>query len=219
MANISSTFGEVTITSPSKKSIEALLKLQEIAEKHSCFETRLEPSEVKKSGEEYVFYSTFYADGRWNFSSNVNWFFDCINLESEDEEVASLSKEIDSAISVKFDFTDSEQGCDFICTGVATLERSIDGKVSIDYNVTDEVSYTVDNLLAYDVYGFGDLVSISYLLKGDNFDRYFAKNEKILPLKEAILAILEEEEYKEEVFYDFDEIIDNVPALAELLEQ
>ena len=219
MANVSSTFGEVTITSPSKKSIEALLKLQEIAERRSAYETKIEVAEIKKSGEEYVFYSTFWADGRWNFSSNVNWFFDCVNSESDNEEVASLSKEIDSAISVEFNFTDSEQGCDFICTGVATLERSIDGKVSIDYNVTDEVSYTVDNLLAYDIYEFGELVSISYLLKGDNFDRYFANNEKILPLKDAILAILEEEEYKEEVFYDFDEIIDDVPALAELLEQ
>lgn len=216
MANISSTFGEVTITSPSKKSIKALLKLQEIAERRSAYETEIKEGEIKKSGEEYVFYSTFLASGRWNFSSNVNWFFDCINLESNDEEVASLSKKIDSAISVEFDFTDSEQGCDFISVGVATLERSRGGKVSIDYNITDEVSYTVDNLIAYDIYDFGEVVSISYLLKGDNFDRYFAKNEKILPLKDAILAILEEEEYKEEVFYDFDEIID-VPALAELM--
>ena len=217
MANISSTFGEVTITSPSKKSIKALLKLQEIAERRSAYETEINEAEINKSEEEYVFYSTFWASGRWNFSSNVNWFFDCVNLESDDEEVVSLSKEIDSAISVKFDFKDSEQGCDFISVGVATLERAIDGKVSIDYNVTDEVSYTVDNLIAYDIYDFGEVVSISYLLKGDNFDRYFAKNEKILPLKEAILAILKEDEYKEKVFYDFDEIVDDVPALAELV--
>lgn len=74
MANISSTFGEVTITSPSKKSIKALLKLQEIAERRSAYETEINEAEINKSEEEYVFYSTFWASGRWNFSSNVNWF-------------------------------------------------------------------------------------------------------------------------------------------------
>ena len=212
MANRSDVFGTFSITGSSKKSIETLLKLKDIFEKDADYSTNLD---LDGYSSENTATGSFTAAGRWSFKSNVEWFFDCIDIHSEDDEVATLSKEIfDETFEIKFDFIDSESGSNFVHSGLASTTYNA-GDKETTYDICNSGDYTVENLIDYGVYEFGEVVSVQWLI--DNYDEYFKNKELYIKYKEKILEILNSCDFKESVYDEFEDLVVEYPTLEEFL--
>ena len=212
MANRSDVFGTFSITGSSKKSIETLLKLKDIFEKDADYSTNLD---LDGYSSENIATGSFTAAGRWSFKSNVEWFFDCIDIHSEDDEVATLSKEIfDETFEIKFDFIDSESGSNFVHSGLASATYNA-GDKETTYDICNSGDYTVENLIDYGVYEFGEVVSVQWLI--DNYDEYFKNKELYIKYKEKILEILNSCDFKESVYDGFEDLVVEYPTLEEFL--
>lgn len=212
MANRSDVFGTFSITGSSKKSIETLLKLKDIFEKDADYSTNLD---LDGYSSENTATGSFTAAGRWSFKSNVEWFFDCIDIHSEDDEVATLSKEIfDETFEIKFDFIDSESGSNFVHSGLASATYNA-GDKETTYDICNSGDYTVENLIDYGVYEFGEVVSVQWLI--DNYDEYFKNKELYIKYKEKILEILNSCDFKESVYDEFEDLVVEYPTLEEFL--
>lgn len=212
MANMSDTLGTFSIEGKSKKSIDTLLKLKEIFEKTSEYTTILS---LDSYTSENVATGLLAARGRWSFKSNVEWFFDCIDIHSEDDEVATLSKEIaDDVFEVNFDFVDAESGSNFVHSGLASASYNA-GDKETTYDICNSGDYTVENLIDYGVYEFGEVVSVQWLI--DNYDEYFKNKELYIKYKEKILEILNSCDFKESVYDEFEDLVVEYPTLEEFL--
>ena len=212
MANRSDVFGTFSITGSSKKSIETLLKLKDIFEKDADYSTNLD---LDGYSSENTATGSFTAAGRWSFKSNVEWFFDCIDIHSEDDEVATLSKAIfDETFEIKFDFIDSESGSNFVHSGLASATYNA-GDKETTYDICNSGDYTVENLIDYGVYEFGEVVSVQWLI--DNYDEYFKNKELYIKYKEKILEILNSCDFKESVYDEFEDLVVEYPTLEEFL--
>lgn len=212
MANLSDVFGTFSIKGKSKKSIETLLKLKEIFEKDACYSTNLV---LDGYSSENTATGSFTATGRWSFKSNVDCFFDCIDTNSDNDEVVALSKEIfDEAFEIKFDFIDSESGSNFVHSGLASATYNA-GDKEIAYDICNSGDYTVENLIDYGVYEFGEIFSVQWLI--DNYDEYFKNKELYMKYREEILEILNSCDFKESVYDGFEDLVVEYPTLEEFL--
>ena len=212
MANSSDVFGTFSIKGKSKKSIETLLKLKEIFEKDACYSTNLV---LDGYSSENTATGSFTATGRWSFKSNVDCFFDCIDTNSDNDEVVALSKEIfDEAFEIKFDFIDSESGSNFVHSGLASATYNA-GDKEIAYDICNSGDYTVENLIDYGVYEFGEIFSVQWLI--DNYDEYFKNKELYMKYREEILEILNSCDFKESVYDEFEDLVVEYPTLEEFL--
>lgn len=160
--------------------------------------------------------SDFTATGRWNFKSNIGWFFGCLTEDYSKypniDEAQSRAKATD--ITVEFDFTDGESGCDFIQDGETSINWDAKNQKQVENSDTTEtVSYTVQNLLDYNFYDFGEVVSSKWLLT--HFDEYVDRKcdddekEVFKTFKDRILALLKEHETSEEAFDGSEDIYDS----------
>lgn len=114
----------------------------------------------------------------------------------------------------EFDFTDGESGCDFIQDGEISINWDAKNQKQVENSDTTEtVSYTVQNLLDYNFYDFGEVVSSKWLLT--HFDEYVNKvcnddeKEVFNTFKDRILALLKEHETSGEAFGDSEDIYDS----------
>ena len=98
MANLSNADGTITIKAKSTDAIYNLLLAQNYVESEYEYRTQITASNsnsvklksdiennsfTNKNGFT-VFSDTFYGIGRWSFESNVNWFMDCLQIDSSD---------------------------------------------------------------------------------------------------------------------------------------
>lgn len=173
MANISDAKGYINI---SKKFIEKVFL-------NSKKEYMLFTEHFRKTMEEEVYYSTtitdeeenfdetgisipFYAEGRWSFQNNLNWFnerfcvlypVDEVLLDEhklETNEMLQRWKD-DPELYITFEFTDFEIGEPFLYEGIVKINfKEICSSSYHDYEVTKENLVKLDY---YDIYGCVDI--------------------------------------------------------------
>lgn len=234
MANMSDAFGNITIYAASVDVLIDLIQCHLKYEEDAYYSTSLDLFEnvspenrteiIKIVEENYeldptthdaVLVSDFTATGRWNFKSNIGWFFGCLTEDYSNPyigEAQSRAKVTD--ITVEFDFTDGESGCDFIQDGETSINWDAKNQKQVENSDTTEtVSYTVQNLLDYNFYDFGEVVSSKWLLT--HFDEYVDRKcdddekEVFKTFKDRILALLKEHETSEEAFDGSEDIYDS----------
>lgn len=235
MANMSDAFGNITIYAASVDVLIDLIQCHLKYEEDAYYSTSLDLFEnvspenraeiikiVEKNYEldstthDAVLVSDFTATGRWSFKSNIGWFFGCLTEDYSKhpniDEAQSRAKATD--ITVEFDFTDGESGSDFIQDGETSINWDAKNQKQVENSDTTEtVSYTVQNLLAYNFYDFGEVVSSKWLLT--HFDEYVNKvcnddeKEVFNTFKDRILALLKEHETSGEAFGDSEDIYDS----------
>lgn len=235
MANMSEAFGNITIFCASFDALVDLIQCHLKYEKEAYYSTALDLFEdvspenrteiIKIVEENYELDSTthdamlvsdFTAMGRWSFNSNIGWFFGCLTEDYSKypniDEAQSRAKATD--ITVEFDFTDGESGCDFIQDGEISINWDAKNQKQVENSDTTEtVSYTVQNLLDYNFYDFGEVVSSKWLLT--HFDEYVDRmcdddeKEVFKTFKDRILALLKEHETSREAFGDSEDIYDS----------
>lgn len=235
MANMSEAFGNITIFCASFDALVDLIHCHLKSEEGAFYSTSLDLFEnvspenrdeiikiVEKNYEldsnthDVMLVSDFTATGRWSFKSNIGWFFNCLTEDYSKypniEEAQSRAKATD--ITVVFDFTDGESGCDFIQDGETSINWDAKNQKQVEISDTTEtVSYTVQNLLDYNFYDFGEVVSSKWLLT--HFDEYVDRKcdddekEVFNTFKDRILALLKEHEDSGEAFDDSEDIYDS----------
>lgn len=192
MANLSDASGTVTLTVPTKKDLKDFLFLQALSERHVEYYTNiiykygLEPTlEDYNSLDEIIedevieeydlndgYKATFYfaACGRWCFEKNLEWFFDCLDIDYEENFANNLRDNLKTkTITAFFDFIDSERGCSFIADQEILVTYK-NGETAIDVQNNYTCDYTIQNLLDYDIYGRNEIVSERWLK--ENYDRF-----------------------------------------------
>ena len=181
MANMSEAFGNITIFCASFDALVDLIQCHLKYEEDAYYSTSLElfenisPEnkteiikivennyELDSTTHDAVLVSDFTATGRWSFKSNIEWFFGCLTEDYSKypniDEAQSRAKATD--ITVEFDFTDGESGSDFIQDGETSINWDAKKQKQVENSDTTEtVSYTVQNLLDYNFYDFGEVVS------------------------------------------------------------
>ena len=192
MANLSDASGTVTLTVPTKKDLKDFLFLHALSERRAEYHTTIidrygfDPTlkdynsldEIIENEviEEYDlndnYKATFYfaAVGRWCFENNLNWFFDCLKIDYEDNFLNDLKDNLkEKTITAFFNFVDSEPGCAFIADQEVLVTYK-NGEVSIDVQKNDTCDYTVQNMLDYDIYERNEIVSERWLK--ENYDHF-----------------------------------------------
>jgi len=192
MANLSDASGTVTLTLPTKKDLKDFLFLHALSERRAEYHTTIidrygfEPTLKDYNSlddiieneviEEYNlndgYKATFYfaAVGRWYFENNLNWFFDCLKIDYENDFLKELKDNLkEKTITAFFDFVDAEPGCAFIADQEVLVTYK-NGETAIDVQNNDTCDYTVQNLLDYDIYGRNEIVSEHWLK--ENYDRF-----------------------------------------------
>lgn len=192
MANLSDASGTVTLTVPTKKDLKNFLFLHALSERHAEYHTIIidrygfEPTlkdynsldEIIENEviEEYdsndSYEATFYfaAVGRWCFENNLNWFFDCLKIDYEDDFLKELKDNLkEKTITAFFDFVDTEPGCNFIADQEILVTYK-NGESSVDVQNSYTCNYTIQNLIDYDIYGHNEIVSEKWLK--ENYDRF-----------------------------------------------
>ena len=144
MANLSNADGTITIKAKSTDAIYNLLLAQRYAEAEYEYQTvltssNLNATELKSDIENIsftnqenlkVYTDTFYGIGRWSFECNVNWFMDCLELDSNDpddikEAKLKAQKEY---YHIQFEIKDEEPGCEMLYEATATIEYNPETK-------------------------------------------------------------------------------------------
>lgn len=235
MANMSDAFGEITIYAASVDVLIDLIQCHLKYEEGAYYSTSLDLFEdvspenrteiIKIVEENYELDSTthdamlvsdFTATGRWSFQSNIGWFFCCLTEDYSKypniDESQSRAKATD--ITVEFDFTDGESGSDFIQYGEVSINWDAKNqKQEENSDTTETVSYTVQNLLDYNFYDFGEVVSSKWLLT--HFDEYVDRmcdddeKEVFYLFKGRILALLKDYESSKEACDGSEDIYDS----------
>lgn len=235
MANMSEAFGNITIFCASFDALVDLIQCHLKYEEDAYYSTSLElfenisPEnkteiikivennyELDSTTHDAVLVSDFTATGRWSFKSNIEWFFGCLTEDYSKypniDEAQSRAKATD--ITVEFDFTDGESGSDFIQDGETSINWDAKKQKQVENSDTTEtVSYTVQNLLDYNFYDFGEVVSSKWLLT--HFDEYVDRKcdddekEVFKTFKDRILVLLKEHEISEEAFDGSEDIYDS----------
>lgn len=170
--------------------------------------------------------ATFYftAIGRWCFENNLNWFFDCLKINYEDDFLKELKDNLkEKTITAFFDFVDAEPGCAFIADQEVLVTYK-NGEATIDVQKNDTYDYTVQNLLNYDIYGRNEIVSERWLK--ENYDRFtdsFKTSDPefyhfLTTHKDAIYPHLTDNESVYELD-EFDYMLENNPNIPEFNDQ
>lgn len=235
MANLSDAHGTITIKAKSKEAIYNLLLVQNYVESEYEYHTQIRASnsdslKLKSEIENNsftnkdgftVFSDSFYGIGRWSFESNVNWFMDCLELDSSDPEdikEAKLNAQ-NQYYHIEFDIKDEEPGCEMLYEATATIEYDPETKKSnISFDTIQRYDYTRDNLIKVGFYSEGELFSINDVLKNfDNYTDYWGCDEKIIiNHKQDIIDILKTLPNKDYPYRELYEIIEYNLKLEEL---
>lgn len=127
MANLSDASGTVTLTVPTKKDLKDFLFLHALSERHAEYHTTIidkygfnptledynnlddiiEDEIIEEHNLNDAYKATFYfaAVGRWCFENNLNWFFDCLKINYEDDFLKELKDNLkEKTITAFYDF-------------------------------------------------------------------------------------------------------------------
>lgn len=194
MANLSSAFGDITITARTPQILSDFIHLHNISDANVSYETCMSDFEdlnkkdiqkkVKKeaikqqNGNYYQITTPFHGTGRWNFRNNISWFFDLFKDDfslkhrfdkNNLETIKTLKHE---RFTVIFDVTDSESGSDFIETYKKRITWNPDKQDLVEINEDDYdcVNYTAENLIDKGIYETGEVWDTEYII--NNYD-YF----------------------------------------------
>ena len=200
MANLSSASGTVTLTTTTKEDLKDFLFLHVLSEKDAYYDTTIEGIDnLEPTIEDYEYLDTlideqkeneiitdtsykvtfsFFANGRWNFKNNLEWFFDCLKKDYDDDAINALRKNLETqTITAFFDFIDYESGCNFIADEEILLTYT-NGKTTTDIQVCDTEDFTVQNLIDKDIYEPNELISEEWLKENyDDFAESFEHND------------------------------------------
>ena len=149
MANESSAFGDITVKAntfeQAKRIIELINSFTDQLRYYTCFNT--ESISSHKEGEAKC---SFYAEGRWDFSSNIESMGESIKNSSKTSEDKEIIKELEGyQFDLTFDYTDEERGESFLCQAVVSLTHNANTPLEkMIYNRLQHQSfdYTVENL-------------------------------------------------------------------------
>lgn len=192
MANISCAYGYITLTTATKEDLKDFLFLHVLSEKNAYYDTTIEGiTNLQPTIEDYEYLDvlideqkdeetltdttyqvtfSFHANGRWNFENNLNWFFDCLEKDYDDDAINALRNNLKTqTIKAFFDYTDEEQGCGFIVDKEVLLTYN-KGHVTKDVQNSNEYDYTVQNLIDKEIYDPYEVVSEHYLK--DHYDDF-----------------------------------------------
>lgn len=187
MANLSDASGTVTLTVPTKKDLKDFLFLHALSERHAEYHTIIidthgfnptledynsldniiEDEVIEEYDLNDCYKTTFYfaAVGRWCFEKNLDWFFNCLTIDYEEDFLNALKDNLKTkTITTFFDFVDSEQGCNFIADQEVLVTYK-NGESNVDVQNSYICDYTIQNLLDYDIYGRNEIVSENGLKK------------------------------------------------------
>lgn len=185
MANISCASGYITLTTATKEDLKDFLFLHVLSEKNAYYDTtingieHLEPTIddyeyldvlIDEQKEEEILTDNtyqvtfmFYANGRWNFENNLNWFFNCLERDYKDDAINALRDNLKTqTIKAFFNYTDYDDGCDFIVNQKILLTYD-KGTVTKDVQDSNESAFTVKTLLEKDIYDTYEIVSERWL--------------------------------------------------------
>ena len=237
MANLSSAFGQITIKAKSIEAIKNLIILQKEFEKTSCYETNLNSFDLNKKQLEkdivenaiqtdddyFIYKDNFTATGRWSFESNVSWFLNSLEfLENDSEEIRKLKEKCQKEeYEIDFEINDEEPGCQFIVSAIASIDYDPSQNLKdYTYDITADYDHTVENLIKLGFYDNGDILSADYLI--NNYNKYFtdeydAIDKIFMDHKNKIVKLLKSHPYKDCVYYELDELIEDHDQLKEFL--
>lgn len=237
MANLSNADGTITIKAKSTDAIYNLLLAQNYVESEYEYRTQITASNsnsvklksdiennsfTNKNGFT-VFSDTFYGIGRWSFESNVNWFMDCLELDSNDpddikEAKLKAQKEY---YHIQFEIKDEEPGCEMLYEATATIEYNLETKKSnISYDVIQEYDDTRENLIKLGFYTDDELFSINDIIENfDDYTDYWGYDEElIINHKQDIINILKILPNKDYPYTELYELIESHPLLDDLFD-
>ena len=237
MANLSNADGTITIKAKSTDAIYNLLLAQRYAEAEYEYHTQITASNsnsvklksdiennsfTNKNGFT-VFSDTFYGIGRWSFESNVNWFMDCLQIDSSDPEYIKEAKlkAQKEYYRIEFEIRDEEPGCEMLYEATATIEYNPETKKpNISYNIIQEYDYTRDNLIKVGFYTDDELFSINDIIENfDDYTDYWGYDEElIINHKQDIIDILETLPDKDYPYTELYELIEAHPTLDDFIE-
>ena len=148
MANISSTFGTITIECDNAKGLEELEKCFEISESWGYYTA---VDEIAK----YAVKGYFYGCGRWSYQTNIERLFDWLSNQKEKLNWKLLE---DSNFSITFDYTDEECGMQFIYKATYQLIHKAGNPLPKGITMIDEkyedYEYNLVNLTTIAGYNF-----------------------------------------------------------------
>lgn len=238
MANLSNADGTITIKAKSTDAIYNLLLAQNYAEAEYEYQTvltssNLNATELKSDIENIsftnqenlkVYTDTFYGIGRWSFECNVNWFMDCLQIDSSDPEYIKEAKlkAQKEYYRIEFEIRDEEPGCEMLYEATATIEYNPETKKSnISYDIIQEYDYTRDNLIKVGFYTDDELFSINDVIENfDNYTDYWGIDEElIINHKQDIINILKKLPNKDYPYVELYEIIEYNHKLEMLFEE
>lgn len=238
MANLSNADGTITIKAKSTDAIYNLLLAQNYVESEYEYRTQITASNsnsvklksdiennsfTNKNGFT-VFSDTFYGIGRWSFESNVNWFMDCLQIDSSDPEYIKEAKlkAQKEYYRIEFEIRDEEPGCEMLYEATATIEYNPETKKSnISYDIIQEYNYTRDNLIKVGFYTDDELFSINDIIENfDDYTDYWGYDEElIINHKQDIINILKILPNKDYPYTELYELIEYNHKLEMLFEE
>lgn len=185
MANLSCASGYITLTTATKEDLKDFIFLHVLSEKNAYYDTTIDGIEfLEPTIEDYEYLDVridehkdeeiitddsyqvtfmFYADGRWNFENNLTWFFGCLERDYDDDAINALRDNLKTqTIKAFFDYTDYDDGCDFIVEQKILLTYD-KGTITKDVQESDESAFTVEALLEKNIYDKYEIVSERWL--------------------------------------------------------
>ena len=238
MANLSNADGTITIKAKSTNAIYNLLLAQNYVESEYEYQTQIIASKsdslkLKSDIEKNsftnkdgltVFSDSFYGIGRWSFENNVNWFMDCLELNSSDPDdikEAKLNAQ-NQYYRIEFEIKDEEPGCQILYEATATIEYNPETKKSnISYDIIQEYDYSRENLIKLGFYTEDEIYSVNDVINNfDDYTDYWGYDEKIIiNHKQDIIDILKTLPDKDYPYFDLYEIIEYNLKLEELFNE
>lgn len=201
MANLTSVYGTVTLTAKTKDDIVDLLYLHALSEKDTSYDTTIaehydsDPTfenyesiendidnygmDIEETDDSYTITFHFTATGRNAFENNINWFFNCLTTDFDDDAILALQKNLKpQTIDLTFDYNEHDSANEWLIEQEIDLHYE-DGDVIMVTQHTEEYDYTVENLILLDIYETGDIISEHWLK--DNYDRYMNQYKRSDP--------------------------------------
>lgn len=238
MANLSNADGTITIKAKSTNAIYNLLLAQNYVESEYEYQTQITASKsdslkLKSDIEKNsftnkdgltAFSDSFYGIGRWSFENNVNWFMDCLELNSSDPDdikEAKLNAQ-NQYYRIEFEIKDEEPGCQILYEATATIEYNPETKKSnISYDIIQEYDYSRENLIKLGFYTEDEIYSVNDVINNfDDYTDYWGYDEKIIiNHKQDIIDILKTLPDKDYPYFDLYEIIEYNLKLEELFNE